>query len=461
MNIKLKTFFILIAIVIFSLFLAVIFDIYRLYNLTNKLVLIEYQRHQMILKADELRQSSDDLTRMARTYAITKDQKFKDAYFTILAIRDGKIARPQGYDGIYWDLSKELRQKRHPNGKPNSLKDEMKRLPYSKYEFQQLQTSKQNSDKLATFEIESFHKMQQNTQAQTEAIDLLHSQKYHQAKEQIMLPIDKFLTSLKSRTQSKIQKTHKEIKEVYKELLFIFIFAIAIIIFSSFVIYKKILHPIEYLSQAILAFKNGATNIKQQYFYKDEIGEMIAQFFVMKEKIEKDQKRLEELATTDPLTQIYNRRAFFEVANSFFNFVKREHSPLAILMLDIDFFKKINDTYGHQAGDMILKHLVQCTQSMLRESDILARYGGEEFIVLLPDTNAQQAILVAQKIRKKIEKTPYNHKGEDIYITISIGLSVYQEGDNSLSDIIQKADEALYKAKENGRNRVQSYTTSF
>ena len=124
-------------------------------------------------------------------------------------------------------------------------------------------------------------------------------------------------------------------------------------------------------------------------------------------------------------------------------------------MIDIDFFKKVNDTYGHLIGDEILKHLVNTVKNTLRSSDIFARFGGEEFMILLPETAKKHALSKAEEIRTKVETTPYKDENYDITITISIGVADKQD-EQELKDLIIRSDEALYLAKNNGRNQVQS-----
>ena len=174
----------------------------------------------------------------------------------------------------------------------------------------------------------------------------------------------------------------------------------------------------------------------------------------MKAQRDQDFEDLRKLATTDPLTKAKNRRAFFDLSEKFFKLAKRKDLPLSVMILDIDFFKKVNDTYGHLVGDEILKFLVKQVDMILRDSDILARYGGEEFIILLPDTDINGALKTAQKIRKTIEMTPY--KGE-VEVPFKVSLGVAQLGKQKiLKDLIKNADDALYRAKEYGRNRVES-----
>lgn len=159
----------------------------------------------------------------------------------------------------------------------------------------------------------------------------------------------------------------------------------------------------------------------------------------------------EKLANTDPLTGAYNRRYLNEFSYEYLKIVKRENKDLSLLLVDLDDFKKINDTFGHEIGDIVIKQLVEISKFCIRESDLIVRFGGDEFVILLPNTNIQSARFVANKLINKINE--YN-KNKEFYFSISVGISHYQIGDNSIDNIIQRADEALYEAKRVGKNCV-------
>jgi diguanylate cyclase (GGDEF)-like protein len=126
------------------------------------------------------------------------------------------------------------------------------------------------------------------------------------------------------------------------------------------------------------------------------------------------------------------------------------------LVIDADKFKNINDTYGHAIGDRCLQEIIKRTQPLLRKSDMLARYGGEEFVVIMPETDTKGAMKVAEKIRQTIEKIEFLYKEDTVRLTVSIGVSCIKEGDKSPMDLFGRADMAVYKAKENGRNQVMT-----
>lgn len=165
--------------------------------------------------------------------------------------------------------------------------------------------------------------------------------------------------------------------------------------------------------------------------------------------------KLEVAAHTDPLTGLANRRALFERAKQEEDRAKRQNSDLSVLALDIDYFKKINDQYGHDAGDAALKCMATWCKQKLRNIDLLARTGGEEFIILLPDTSASQAMIAAERLRAHIEQnTVTTNTAESIRFTASFGLVQIQRGE-TFESALARADKALYNAKANGRNCIK------
>ena len=175
--------------------------------------------------------------------------------------------------------------------------------------------------------------------------------------------------------------------------------------------------------------------------------------FMAKERADAANVRL---AAQDALTGTLNRRALMlglerELARAI-----RQRAPLALLMLDIDHFKKVNDQYGHLAGDQVLRHIVGVIGQRQRAQDVLGRYGGEEFMLLLPGTDVAGALQLAQQMRQAVQNTPTQWAGQSIAVTVSVGISCVAGGQpNSWETLLQAADQALYRAKDNGRNRVE------
>ncbi|MAT42686.1 MAG: hypothetical protein CL609_10115 [Anaerolineaceae bacterium] len=169
-------------------------------------------------------------------------------------------------------------------------------------------------------------------------------------------------------------------------------------------------------------------------------------------------QKLKELAITDSLTSMYNRRHFFDLAEQELERAKRYQHAVSLIMLDLDFFKNVNDTYGHLAGDMALKKVAQLIKDSIRQVDVAARFGGEEFVILLPETEIQQAVLLAERLRKNVRENPLILKNGTVEISISIGISSKMAVDPlSVEVLIHCADQALYEAKKLGRDQVRIF----
>lgn len=163
---------------------------------------------------------------------------------------------------------------------------------------------------------------------------------------------------------------------------------------------------------------------------------------------------LEKWATTDPLTELLNRRFFFELAERETERSLRHNSAISYIILDIDYFKKVNDEYGHIAGDQTLINLSHLIKKQLRKIDFCCRFGGEEFVICLPDTELEQAREVAERLRLAVEKMPLNCENKTFNISVSLGIACNKESEQP-ENTISRADTALYKAKAAGRNQTQ------
>lgn len=176
---------------------------------------------------------------------------------------------------------------------------------------------------------------------------------------------------------------------------------------------------------------------------------------VGKLRVDRLNDELKYMSRVDGLTGLYNRRYWQERFDNTFKLARRREQSVTVMMLDIDHFKKINDTYGHQAGDKVIQALSSIVQQSVRETDLAGRYGGEEFAVVLSDSTADTSLLVAERIRSAAESMQVEHEGRIITFTISLGLAEFNREFRSAMLWLEQADMALYDAKHNGRNQAR------
>jgi diguanylate cyclase (GGDEF)-like protein len=213
--------------------------------------------------------------------------------------------------------------------------------------------------------------------------------------------------------------------------------------------------------QVIKFLKYGANDYITKPFSKEEFINRVRKDMLMFEQtidlqkrieiIMKQKAEIEKLATTDTLTQLYNRLKFQQLMDENIKESNESGTTFAFVIFDIDKFKSINDTYGHDVGDIVLKELPKVVKTKLREHDIFARWGGEEFVLILPRTGIAGGVGIAEKVRRAVESNIFKHVGR---VTISLGVTRFSRGETS-EKVIKRADNLLYKAKHSGRNRVE------
>lgn len=187
-----------------------------------------------------------------------------------------------------------------------------------------------------------------------------------------------------------------------------------------------------------------------------KVGPTILKYLTGDDAEAKYHEEIYRMTIVDGLTQVHNKRYLYEALEREVIRGRRHDRPLSVLMFDIDYFKKINDHYGHLAGDFVLRDLAKVVQSRIRRDEIFARYGGEEFVIVLPETPLEGAVALAESLRARVEQHKFVFQGERIPTTVSIGCAVLDPEDKTATELIQRADEKLYEAKRAGRNRVSS-----
>ena len=235
----------------------------------------------------------------------------------------------------------------------------------------------------------------------------------------------------------------------------VFLFGIGMVVTLGLLLARSILRPMLQIEAGVQRFAGGDLTHRLETGRRDELGALTSAFNAMAEELEKDRQTLRELSASDPLTGLCNHREFFRLLREEVERSRRYRHPLSLLMIDLDNFKRINDTYGHPAGDRVLCSVAGLIRRELRQVDQVARYGGEEFAVLLPETSESEAFAIANRIRQGVAARPLAiSETEGVELTISIGLAVFPDDATGEEGLVEKADQALYAAKAAGRNRV-------
>jgi len=256
-----------------------------------------------------------------------------------------------------------------------------------------------------------------------------------------------------------------------KVLPFLAIFLAAMVTSTYFLarrIAGKIVAPLESITKKVAAFsENYKSDVLSWFplnsFVYEEFALLSEAFGSMGERVQRLMETLESEAQYDPLTRLPNRLYFFKRGEQVLELVQRKERVCSLVFLDIDYFKRVNDTYGHAVGDLVLIHLARILENNIRISDVAARLGGEEFTIILPDTDLTGARILAERLRNKICQTPVKLAEGSLSITVSMGIASYWgtkgriQGNEVLENLIKKADSAMYLAKQKGRNRVEAF----
>jgi diguanylate cyclase (GGDEF)-like protein len=252
-----------------------------------------------------------------------------------------------------------------------------------------------------------------------------------------------------------------EVMDLKNITLTIIAILLSIVAIAAFFLSYSILSPLKTLINGAIRVANGDLNVKLPIKQRDELGVTISVFNDMVVRLQKTRKQLEKLATIDSLTGLFNRKYLMESLALHVKRFTRHQTPFSILMADLDHFKKVNDRFGHLAGDAVLVKIAEVFNDTLRSIDIAGRYGGEEFLIILENTQEQEARQTAERIRQAVENSSVTMAGEIIKVTISIGIAT---SNNKImmndGQLIGLADKALYEAKQNGRNRTVSYSST-
>ena len=263
---------------------------------------------------------------------------------------------------------------------------------------------------------------------------------------------DSIKLSIQSAFTQRINETNERLHQLTMVGVVIGILLIFVIVSVTFVLsistrrsLREVINPLKDIATGQADFSKRLAQHSQ-----DEMGELVKWFNVLSEKLEQDHKKIELLSITDKLTQLFNRTKIDDVFQNELSTAERYGDNLSIILIDLDHFKEVNDTHGHQVGDIILQELAGILKNNVRKTDYVGRWGGEEFIIITPRTNLKQAIQQAEKLRQTIADFKFTAIGKK---TASFGVASYHNSDEEKT-MTKRADDCLYIAKENGRNQV-------
>lgn len=427
------------------------------------------QRLVSFFLADELRQSSDDLTRMVRSYVATGNPKYKEYFREIIAIRDGKTPRPQEYQRLYWDLIVAGNIKPKAYGPPAALLELMQQAGFTEQEFARLAKAKTASDDLTAIEFQAMQQAEAaaalplpaQLQARQNALQLLFDDSYHQAKAGIMQPIEEFYLLVDNRTAAQVEQAM-----FAADLLRALFIAIACALFLLVWRVQRQSHAVLGTSLADL-YKHisGLGSAKDSALIEvapdkqDTVLGWLARtqqrLLQLDETRRMAQHRLEHLAHYDGLTGLANRLLLLQSLQQAMD--QQPQALLGLAYLDIDGFKGINDHHGHQLGDQVLVQLAQRLSHLQRPKDLIARFGGDEFVVLLyPLDSEQQGAVLLQRLLSEIS-LPVYVEGLELRLSACAGLTFYPQPGVQADQLLRQADQAMYQAKQGGKNRYHRF----
>lgn len=397
---------------VLSIIMACLYLILSLFHAGDDLDMLEHSRYHTIQISQDIRHNIVKQSTSARLYVVTGNPKYQDEYNNILS--GSTLAKPQEIDKNLnnpYVKKKSFRDLQLERLKNRNLTNEEKLiLDRVKIESQKILML----EKEAIFSVENIFKNEQrnfsltNSSDQRYAVNILHSNEYRTAMQRIIGPLDEFHNSYRTRLHDEISLSAKNKTTMAESLPFLLVLCAISLLVVFGIVNRKLSH---------------------QYH------------------------TLEDISLRDELTGIRNRRYGLDFGEQILAISQRNHQQLAVLLMDIDHFKAINDQYGHDIGDETLKTVCKNIANRTRSSDIFSRYGGEEFMIILGDINSQNAVNVANAIRKIIAALPITAGNETINCTVSIGIAM-SHSKSDLKSLIANADQAMYHAKNTGRNKV-------
>lgn len=455
---KIGLFFIIVAI----LLVIVIVTLSIMFTDAKKAELIQKERFKFYELVVQHKQNTDYFTDIFITYINTNDQEYKQKLNNVLNKEEYTKKHIKEYRDDILKAFKYPVVSSISDVRKLELKIFLQKIKVPSSKFDKLFEVDDKIRELLYLEFEAINALRGYSRdkngdlARVEPSDkyartLVLSDEYRNLRKEINESVDYLFDEIDLYVEKYIKEIEKEENIAYKFSIVITLALLLVVLTTYFNFKNSIVNPLEKLALWIEQMKENKPIEKEISFQRDEIGIVMNSFINMADTIKKDIEELESLSTTDILTKLKNRVTLDKVLGEAHYNVNRYLTPYSIIIIDIDFFKEVNDKHGHIIGDVILKEFASVLSKDVRKSDTLGRWGGEEFLIISANTNKDGACSLAEKLRASVESfefTKVSHK------TASFGVANFEYSE-SIEEVLEKADQALYEAKNSGRNQVR------
>ncbi|MDT8999950.1 GGDEF domain-containing protein [Paucibacter sp. APW11] len=422
--------------------------------------------------AEELEDSSNSLTLMARLFIVTQDVRQADYFRQIWRIREGLAPRPAGYDSAFWDL--QLDKPGEPGEAPapgQSLIERMRAAGFTAAELALLEDAKKRSDTLAGLEEQAMGMVDMRGSTQPlsqeewrQALDLVHGERYRHAKAEIMAPIRQLRKMVDARLEAERQDLQRQV-DLASLAAAVALLLLAINVITAAINFERsVRRPVLALLRWAQGVRAGRHGGRTRLADSSEFGELSVVIDEMAESVEHNLGELKEevarrtraeqvvrhLANHDALTGLPSLRLLHDRLERALAQAQRQGQGLAVIFADLNKFKPVNDRYGHEAGDLVLKTVAQRLAGGLREADTVGRIGGDEFLIILPEVGTMEA---AQQVRDKllalIDQPIYlTRHNAAVTVTAAMGIALYPSMASDAQALLRLADQDMYRHKE-------------
>ncbi|MBV8156150.1 MAG: diguanylate cyclase, partial [Dyella sp.] len=424
-------------------------------------------RRKAFLVAEALRQSSDDLTRMARTYVVTGDTAYRRKFDEILEAREGKRARPRDYENIYWDLLLRPGDLSHLTPGSRPLLERTRESGFTAEEVADMEAAKRRSDALTATEYAAMALVQSGKADETgkrQALMMLHDEAYNSAKAAIMNDIGGFYRKVDARTLSTVQTAEDFVTRLRLAFVLLGIAVIGLLAGMRQRTRRVLGAPAEELHACIARLGTGdfsqSLNVPRgkEFSVLGWLAETQGKLAGMDAERRRAEEETRQLAHFDPLTGLPNRLQLQRYAAAWIGRAQRERGTFTLMVLDLDHFKEINDTLGHSMGDGLLVGLAKRMQRLAGPDETVGRLSGDEFVFLLYGASEARANQLAGQVLRAMAE-PYYLGHHELTVTASIGISRYPRDGEDLESLSRRADAAMYHVKREGRAAYGIYFT--